>query len=662
MKYIYKTLSLALSLSVFSSCSDFLDQTAPSDMDSETLYNNAYYTSLALNKVYGSLTQDQTYSQWLPIIAGLNTDCELVDGLGDDANNTNHERGCMNYNCSPGWSQLSKVWDAMYGVVENANLVIEGVESSSLIDEDNEDRATMLRYRAEAKVLKAMVYLDLIRLFGDVPYKKEASASDLSNVYLPKTDRDVILDDLINDLEAVVADLPWVDEEGYTTEHVTRGYAHALIANMALTRSGWMIRESRKEGYIEATDGNSDPTYPTMRCDDETRAEMYKIAEKHLATIINSGRHSMNKSVEEYWRLMNICQLDPSHEAIFEIPMMLNKSSELGYTVGYRVSGASDFFGLKGNSTGKLKVTAPYFWSFDHSGKDLRRDITCALSELRTKDDVFGESMLGNKPFALYCGKWDYRKMAENQTWLEAVRAGDANAKICSGINVVKMRYPHVLLMYAEVVNENYGSQDAKGVDIDGAACGLSAYDALLSVHQRAYDDADKAQARTFIDEYIAENGFFNTIVQENAWELAGEGVRKFELIRWNLLSSKIQEFKDSYEENAIVLGGQEGGYPAKIYFKYKDKVDWKNGYREIDMGSVDWYAIYSKGPEGYESADFWGKEASDTKGQEQYTKNWPSISSGLNAVVKNRYLLPIASTTISTSNGSLSNSYGYSN
>ena len=79
-------------------------------------------------------------------------------------------------------------------------------------------------------------------------------------------------------------------------------------------------------------------------------------------------------------------------------------------------------------------------------------------------------------------------------------------------------------------------------------------------------------------------------------------------------------------------------------------------------MGSVDWYAIYSKGPEGYESADFWGKEASDTKGQEQYTKNWPSISSGLNAVVKNRYLLPIASTTISTSNGSLSNSYGYSN
>ena len=218
-----------------------------------------------------------------------------------------------------------------------------------------------------------------------------------------------------------------------------------------------------------------------------------------------------------------------------------------------------------------------------------------------------------------------------------------------------------MLLMYAEVVNENYGSQDAKGVDIDGITCNLSAYDALLSVHQRAYDDADKAQAKTFIDNFIAEYGFFNTIVQENAWELAGEGVRKYELIRWNLLSLKIDEFKESYRMNAIELGGQAGGYPAKVYFKYKDKADWTNGYREIDMSSIDWYNIYDK-RDGYESSDFWGKEAGDTKGQEQYTKNLPSISSGLNSVVKNRYLLPIASTTISTSNGSLSNSYGYSN
>ena len=76
-------------------------------------------------------------------------------------------------------------------------------------------------------------------------------------------------------------------------------------------------------------------------------------------------KHSLTTSVEEYWRQMNVCELQTVQpENLFEIPMMLNKSGELGYTVGFRVSGASSYFGLKGNSSGKLKLTAPYFWSF----------------------------------------------------------------------------------------------------------------------------------------------------------------------------------------------------------------------------------------------------------------------------------------------------------
>lgn len=116
----------------------------------------------------------------------------------------------MNYNCSPGWSRLANVWDAMYKLIENTNLVIEGVEASPLLnpsEDTSEARAlkkTMLCYRAEAKTLRAMVYLDLIRLFGDIPFKMERSQSDLSNAYLGKTDRDEIMDSLITDLEEII--------------------------------------------------------------------------------------------------------------------------------------------------------------------------------------------------------------------------------------------------------------------------------------------------------------------------------------------------------------------------------------------------------------------------------------------------------------------------
>ena len=51
MKAIYKTLILSAGVIYFTSCSDFLDQSSPSEMNDETVFNNTYYTNLALNKV-----------------------------------------------------------------------------------------------------------------------------------------------------------------------------------------------------------------------------------------------------------------------------------------------------------------------------------------------------------------------------------------------------------------------------------------------------------------------------------------------------------------------------------------------------------------------------------------------------------------------------------
>lgn len=649
MKNIAKAFILAAGVMSMASCSDFLDQTSPSELTNETISQSTYYTGLTVNKIYGGLAQDATYSQYIPIIWGLNSDCELVDGLGDDATNATSERGNMNYNANPGWSRLAQVWDAMYGVIENANLTIEMVESSPLTTGGGSDQKTMERYKGEALTLRAMLYFDLIRFFGDIPLKLESSKSDLSNAYLEKTDRDVIMDTLIVDLKKAIELLPWAGEVStYSTEHVTKGYAHALLANIALTRAGWAIREKAKDGYETAI--YTDATYPTQRCDAATRKTMYELALEHLSAIISNGTHKLNPSIENEWYLLNQRQLDQTYrENIFEIPMGLGVSSELGYTVGVRINGASAQYGAKGNSSGKMKVTAPFFWSFDK--KDLRRDITCCNLQLKETSGVLKEEMLGNTPFAIYVGKWDIRKM--NEEWRQAAIA-TGNAKWMSGINVVRMRYPQVLLMYAEVMNELAGPDG----NYAGSA-GMTARQALAEVHCRAFDQADKAEAQSYIDAIPADKEtFFEAIVDENAWELAGEGVRKFDLIRWNLLAEKTQEFKDNY---VAQLNDETNGYPEKIYFNYTDE-----SKTVIDMSSVEWYGL----PEGKtaadydDSKDFFGKERTNTT-QTQLTVNLPSISSGLvgdNVEVKNRYLLPIGSTTISASNGTLYNSYGYSN
>lgn len=132
MKHITKILCLAAGLLGATSCSDFLDQTSPSEMTGQNVFGSAYYTGLAINKLYGAMAQDDTYSQAIPIVWSTNTDCELIDGLGDNATASN-ERGVMNYNSFAGWNRIARLWDAMYGIIENANLAIEGIDKSPLL-------------------------------------------------------------------------------------------------------------------------------------------------------------------------------------------------------------------------------------------------------------------------------------------------------------------------------------------------------------------------------------------------------------------------------------------------------------------------------------------------------------------------------------------------
>ena len=116
-------------------------------------------------------------------------------------------------------------------------------------------------------------------------------------MYVGKTDRDVIMEALIGDLEESIPYLPlgrW-----YNLHHRAchQRITHGLLANIALTRADGLFVKLQPKGYVTATE-NSDPAYPTQRCDDEKRHEMYKLAEEHLAAIINDNTHSMTPTLQ----------------------------------------------------------------------------------------------------------------------------------------------------------------------------------------------------------------------------------------------------------------------------------------------------------------------------------------------------------------------------
>ena len=650
----------ALSMGVMlTSCSDFLDQKADSALDQENVFNSSYFTGLEINKIYGDFGQDNMYANRMTISYGANTDTELIDGLGSTSTSSN-ERGYMNYNgTAGGWANLGTTWTNIYGCIEYCNKAIEGIRNSTIAEE-----TAMKRYLGEVLTLRAMLYLDLVRLWGDVPYKTSATKPDSSDAYEGKTDRDIILDGLLEDLEEASNLLPWAGTGNYTTEHATKGYADALYAQVALTRAGYAIRESAKEGY-ENLPEFSDPTYPTQRPDEATRKVYYEKALAKLSEIIKSGKHSMNPSFKNEWQLLNARKLDQTYrENIFEIPMLLNVTGELGYTVGKRIKGSTSKFGKKGNSSGKLNTTATLLYSYEKD--DTRRNVTCCPVQWGERN---GQTIEGigdvnpdkqsMKPFGITIGKWRPEWMGEE--WKAAAKA--STEKVTTGVNVVKMRYSQVLLMYAEVMNELAGANG----NYQGDA-GMTALQALAMVHNRGVKESnnDTSIEGDFLQAAANHNKeqFLNDIAQENAWELTGECARKWDLVRWGMLASKIAEAKAEYAQKCME-------WPTTIYFNYTDATKTR-----IDESSIAWYGLENgKTETDYDNkatgCGFEDEEARD-KSDSEFTKNLKTISAGLVGTsidgtvatpdhgVKNRYILPIYTKTIADSRNALANSYGF--
>jgi hypothetical protein len=208
------------------------------------------------------------------------------------------------------------------------------------------------------------------------------------------------------------------------------------------------------------------------------------------------------------------------------------------------------------------------------------------------------------------------------------------------------MRYADVLLMLAESENELNGPTGA-------------ALDALRKVRQRAFPNSlwgDK------VDAYIAsvsgdKVSFLNAIVNERAWELGGEMVRKFDLVRWNLYGKKIAETRNTLNQMGQDAVGGVGTYsnlPDIIYAKRNsdNTLTFLNKFTRLQGAApaeynikVNWlrnlWNTTTNGPANYNLWQWRG-----------YTDN-----SGTTPV---RYVLPLHNSVIANSQGSLQNDYGY--
>ena len=466
------------------SCESYFEFEPVSLFSNENVFANADYSRQAVLGIYQLMTRDEGYSKRLSMYYGVDTDIAMCSGSFD-----NGRRGIARYGANSGNTEIEKPWRNLYTAIERANICIANIPNAEIYSNGTEaQQEEMKRLHGEALTLRAMFYYELVRNWGDVPFKLVPSQAG-DDFSLPKTDRDLIYEHIIGDLQTASELVPWRSEVP-SDERLTKGAVLGFLARISLARGGYSLRI---EGGMQR--GSDHETY-------------YEIARDACKMVMESGEHALNPDYADIFRMHCQRKLDTEFgESIYEVGMGQYRSGEVAYYVGARHNASSRY----GRADGGIRAIPTYYLSFD--SLDVRRDATIALYEI---DDI---NYRVQREFRdIFIGKW-------RREWIQPLMPGSDKY---TGVNWVMLRYSDILLMFAEAENELKGGP------------GPEAIAAFRQVRERAFAGSTD-QMPAIPSDY---EGFFMEIVKERAWEFGGECLRKFDLIRWNLLDTKLAEMR----------------------------------------------------------------------------------------------------------------------
>lgn len=565
MKHIIvKTFAAMLMAGGLTSCSDFLDQSSESSLDGKNIFSTYEYAEGTIANIYQEFGEQNYRAR--SIWYGYNTDVEFFSG----SNKADGKADLATYNAQTANDQMNvstgtDLWAKMYAAIERANLAIAGLrENADLTDAKNK------QLLGEALTLRALHYVDLINMWGDVPARFEAVNSD--NMYAERSDRDVIYKQLIADLQEAQDLCAWPNEldATQTVERVNKAFVKGFLARVCMQAAGYAQRMDGENRLSTAPELSKDVLYPIalQACKDVMAVEgKYVALKSNFEDIFNNNGISGDV-------------ISAGSESLFEIGYSNAPArGRIMYTFGVKHQSEDNMTTQKqGSQVGPVPTLY-----FEYDKNDTRRDVTCV-------------------PFQWNKGKqelqsfksWSFGKLRYEWT-NRLIPAGNDD-----GINRLYMRYADVVLMRAELENELNGPSAAAPY--------------LEKIRKRAMG----GDVSSYINKVSAsKETMFNAIVNERGLEFAGELVRKADLIRWGLLKSKMDEAKAKM--NAIInLEDYDSEHPysqlsGHVYYK-RVPFTWTRGdvsYTEADA-KLNLYGLnYGEtelDPEGY-------TEYADSKG-----------------------------------------------
>lgn len=504
MKIKYSIYTVVLALLVFlSSCSDdFITIDPKSEWKLDNYFENSSQVDIAFGGIYGNLRGMSLYGEALSISMAYGTD-EGYYNRGYD------ERWTVSLNAHTTLDPfVADTWRNLYTVINNANNMITYMDSTNFESDEYK------RNLAEAKFLRAFAYMNLTMWWNEIPLRDKPTIDQSSN-HVGLSSLEDVYNFIIEDFTYATQNLPHVTDPEFIHGRAHKMSAHGLLARLYLKMGGYPYNNS--EAYTKAL----------AHCDTIIYQDAYhelldidadSTGYKTLFTQMISG--------EQYNLKENLFEITYTNNLDIGMP-----------TMGSIGVGNGLLFTLQdGNNhptTKKNFINASPAFNIIYDATDMRKEWNVPAMTMGNSGKINDISGGGALAWGYCPGKfrrWD----APDPDWREADEKPDSYDLLTgeslisinqSPINFPILRYSDILLMYAEAANEVNGGPTTEAI-------------ANINLVK---DRAGAAQIEVSNPAAIADkDAFFTEIVDERLRELAFEGLRKHDLVRWELLEDKL--------------------------------------------------------------------------------------------------------------------------
>ena len=574
MKNLKNIFTMALVTTCMSACTGFLDIEPETTLTGKNFYKSPDDIRSALYSTYSSLRDNGLYSASIYLFGDVRSDVAFPNQTNYYANTFRHE--IEKFTISANNSGNQNYWAHHYKGIIRANTVIE--KGKELFGNDE----AVQKYIAEAEVLRALFYFNLVRAYGGVPIIMDIPQEYTdSRGHLRASTEEVyirILTDLTTAIESNNLYRSTNNGEKTPTGRVNKYAAEALLGKVLLS----MPNDITEAAYpnVEAwKDISANPNitvfYP------ETTTTQYEAAKYYLEDVINNGGYELYPNFSELFKPTN----KHSSESIWEVEYKTGQVEGLGSPFYTLFSPASYAPRNKANSNGYIPspisnqgngACAPTGYFMDMAKKwdsmypdyqyEVRKFDDVVYTDTRISNgniklDTDGISYLPvneNKdytqnvayPYDPYTGtsfRTSVKGFSADDQWMCGKYMGSSEYKVNdSDDNWYILRFADVLLLLAEAeahINDGVLSQSILNntINLVRERAGIVPY--------LASGDSNK--------EWVLDTPekVYQAIYDERTLELAFEGHRWFDLVRSGkaveVMNQHFTNFYNAYTSNS---------------------------------------------------------------------------------------------------------------